>query len=116
MSRAMPLEQDEIQPGSGVGLGSARRTDSSVRVATEEAGELYEAWAARVRGYVRFRVRDESDAEDLVSEVFRRVVTKADAARSWSPASVDLQGHPQRRHRLLPTSPVPAPAGGFRST
>jgi RNA polymerase sigma-70 factor (ECF subfamily) len=76
MTRAMPLEPDAIPPASGVGLGSAGRTAVSVRVATEEAGELYEAWSARVRGYVRFRVRDASDAEDLVSEVFRRVVTQ----------------------------------------
>ena len=76
MTRAMPLEPDAIPTASGVGLGSARRTDASVRVATAEAGELYEAWSARVSGYVRFRVRDASDAEDLVSEVFRRVVTQ----------------------------------------
>ena len=76
MTRAMPLEPDAIPTASGVGLGSARRTDAGVRVATEEAGELYEAWSARVGGYVRFRVRDASDAEDLVSEVFRRVVTQ----------------------------------------
>ncbi len=46
-----------------------------IRPESLEAAALYEAWAPRVRGYVGFRVRDVSDQEDLVSEVFRRVVS-----------------------------------------
>ena len=50
-------------------------TMAGVRPERLEAAELYEAWVLRVRGYVAFRVRDASDAEDLVGEVFRRVVS-----------------------------------------
>jgi RNA polymerase sigma-70 factor (ECF subfamily) len=57
-----------------------------VRPETLEAAALYEAWAPRVRGYVSFRVRDLLDAEDLVSEVFRRVVS--------GPAPVDPAARP----------------------
>jgi RNA polymerase sigma-70 factor (ECF subfamily) len=46
-----------------------------VRPANDEAALLYEAFAARVRGYVAFRVREEADVDDLVGEVFRRVVS-----------------------------------------
>ena len=48
---------------------------AGVRPATLEVAALYEAWAQRVRGYIGFRVRDAADAEDLVGEVFRRVVS-----------------------------------------
>ncbi len=46
-----------------------------VRPDSLEAAALYEAWAPRVRRYVGFRVRDVLDQEDLVGEVFRRVVS-----------------------------------------
>lgn len=59
---------------------------AGVRPERLEAAELYEAWAVRVRGYVAFRVRDVSDAEDLVGEVFRRVVS--------GPAPVDAAARP----------------------
>ena len=50
-------------------------TVAGVRPASDEAAALYEAWAPRVGGYIRFRVADATDAEDLVGEVFRRVVS-----------------------------------------
>ena len=49
MTEAVSLEPDAIQPTSSVGLGSASRSGSA-RIATQEAAELYEAWAPRVRG------------------------------------------------------------------
>ena len=61
-------------------------TLAGVRPDSLEAAALYEAWAHRVRGYVEFRVRDVSDAEDLVSEVFSRVVR--------GPAPVDPAARP----------------------
>jgi RNA polymerase sigma-70 factor, ECF subfamily len=57
-----------------------------VRPERPEAAALYEAWAGRVRGYIGFRVRDVADAEDLVGEVFRRVVS--------GPAPSDPAAHP----------------------
>ena len=59
---------------------------AGVRPDSLEAAALYEAWAQRVRGYVGFRVSDAGEAEDLVSEVFSRVV--------GGPAPVDPAARP----------------------
>jgi RNA polymerase sigma-70 factor (ECF subfamily) len=47
----------------------------AVRPTAAEAERLFEAYAARVRGYVAFRVREPADVDDLTGEVFRRVVS-----------------------------------------
>jgi RNA polymerase sigma-70 factor (ECF subfamily) len=53
------------------GRGLPRAMD---RPRTDEAAQLYETYAARVRGYVAFRVREPADVDDLTAEVFRRAV------------------------------------------
>lgn len=81
-----------------------------VRPNSVEAAALYEAWAHRVRGYVAFRVRDMSDAEDLVGEVFRRVVSgPAPADPAARPAwifrvahNVVVDHYRRRRFSLVP--------------
>jgi RNA polymerase sigma factor (sigma-70 family) len=45
------------------------------RATDDEAGALFEAYGERIRGYIAFRVRGPEDAEDLASEVFRRLVS-----------------------------------------
>jgi RNA polymerase sigma-70 factor (ECF subfamily) len=39
-----------------------------------QAAALFETFEARIRGYVSFRVREPADVDDLIGEVFRRVV------------------------------------------
>jgi RNA polymerase sigma-70 factor (ECF subfamily) len=85
-----------------------------VRPESPEAAALYEAWAGRVRGYVGFRVRDVADAEDLVGEVFRRVVSgpvpSDPAARpAWIfrvAHNVVVDHYRRRRFPLLPAAVV----------
>jgi RNA polymerase sigma-70 factor (ECF subfamily) len=55
------------------------QADMTVRPATDrptpaQAAALFETYEARLRGYVAFRVREPADVDDLVGEVFRRVV------------------------------------------
>jgi RNA polymerase sigma-70 factor, ECF subfamily len=110
MSRVVALGRDDIQPAGTVGIGTSPRPLATVRVASDEAGALYEAWQARVRGYVRFRVRDEADADDLVAEVFRRVVSQpmpadAEARPAWIfrvAHNVVIDHYRRRRFPLLP--------------
>lgn len=64
-----------VEPVTPVATRHSKPTLAGVRPDSLEAAALYEAWARRVRGYVEFRVRDLSDVEDLVSEVFSRVVS-----------------------------------------
>jgi RNA polymerase sigma-70 factor, ECF subfamily len=80
------LEPVLVEPVTPRPLRGSNPTLAGVRPDTLEAAALYEAWAHRVRGYVEFRVRDVSDAEDLVSEVFSRVVR--------GPAPVDPAARP----------------------
>lgn len=92
MSRvyALPLPQREPPPGieppsiepvpdaagePAVVSAAGVRHLHGVRPAASEAADLFDAWAARVRGYISFRVGDPSDVDDLVGEVFRRVVS-----------------------------------------
>jgi RNA polymerase sigma factor, sigma-70 family len=75
VSRITALEPSPVESVTPPGSGRLSAVPAGVRPDTLEAAALYEAWAQRVGGYVRFRVADVSDAEDLVSEVFRRVVS-----------------------------------------
>lgn len=83
-----------------------------VRPERVEAAELYETWVHRVRGYVGFRVREPSDVEDLVGEVFRRVVSgPAPADPAARPAwifrvahNVVIDHYRHRRFSLVPAA------------
>ena len=107
MSRAIALEQEPVEPAT-----IASRSTAGVHIVPAEAAELYETWAPRVRGYVRFRVRDEADADDLIADVFRRVVASAmpadPAARpAWIfrvAHNVVVDHYRRRRFALLPSN------------
>jgi RNA polymerase sigma-70 factor (ECF subfamily) len=105
------LEPPLAEPVTPSGSAGPDATVAGVRPASDEAAALYEAWAPRVGGYIRFRVADATDAEDLVGEVFRRVVS--------GPAPVDPAARPawifrvahnvvidHYRHRRFPLLPV----------
>jgi RNA polymerase sigma-70 factor (ECF subfamily) len=57
----------QLEQGAGTQRDTARPTAA-------EAARLFEAYAARVRGYVAFRVREPADVDDLTADVFRRAV------------------------------------------
>ena len=80
------LDPPLAEPVTPHGSAGHDATVAGVRPASGEAAALYEAWAPRVGGYIRFRVADATDAEDLVGEVFRRVVS--------GPAPVDPAARP----------------------
>ena len=44
-----------------------------------DAGQIYEEFQPKVRAYVRGKIQDPYDAEDLVSAVFMKVVQKLDS-------------------------------------
>lgn len=98
---------EPVTPSGSVGPDA---TVAGVRPASDEAAALYEAWAPRVGGYIRFRVADATDAEDLVGEVFRRVVSgPAPVDPAARPAwifrvahNVVVDHHRRRRFPLLP--------------
>ena len=121
MSRvfALPLPQQEPRPGlepvsplapDAIARPVTGRTQPGVRPAAAEAADLYQAWAHRVRGYICFRVREPSDVDDLVGEVFRRVVSgPAPADPGARPAwifrvthNVVVDHYRRRRFALLP--------------
>lgn len=102
----------------GGGADGVTARGAGVRPASDEAALLYEAYEARVRGYVAFRVREAADVDDLVGEVFRRVVS--------GPAPADMNARPawifrvthnvvvdhyrrRRRFALLPDSLLERP-------
>lgn len=85
-SSTSSLEPPLAEPVTPSGSAGPDATVAGVRPASDEAAALYEAWAPRVGGYIRFRVADATDAEDLVGEVFRRVVS--------GPAPVDPAARP----------------------
>jgi RNA polymerase sigma-70 factor (ECF subfamily) len=111
-SRISALKQSPIESIAPPGAARSDATLVGVRPESHEAAALYEAWAHRVRGYVRFRVRDVSDAEDLVGEVFRRVVSgPAPSDPAARPAwifrvahNVVVDHYRRRRFPLLPTT------------
>jgi RNA polymerase sigma-70 factor (ECF subfamily) len=51
-----------------------RASPAGVRPTAAQAATLFEAYEARLRGYVAFRVREPADVDDLIGEVFRRAV------------------------------------------
>jgi len=112
VTRISDLQASASESVTPPGLGRSNATLAGVRPASGEAAALYEAWSHRVRGYVAFRVRDTSDAEDLVGEVFRRVVSgpvPADpAARpAWIfrvAHNVVVDHYRRRRFPLLPAA------------
>ena len=63
-----------------------RGARGSTRATPEEAAALFEAYGERVRRYVAFRVRSPEDAEDLTSDVFRRILS--------SPVPIDPGARP----------------------
>jgi RNA polymerase sigma-70 factor, ECF subfamily len=108
ISALVPPLAEPVTPSGSAGPDA---TVAGVRPASGEAAALYEAWAPRVGGYIRFRVADATDAEDLVGEVFRRVVS--------GPAPVDPAARPawifrvahnvvvdHYRHRRFPLLPA----------
>jgi RNA polymerase sigma-70 factor (ECF subfamily) len=106
------LEPPLAEPVSSTGSAGPDATVAGVRPASGEAAALYEAWAPRVGGYIRFRVADATDAEDLVGEVFRRVVSgPAPADPAARPAwifrvahNVVVDHYRRRRFPLLPVT------------
>jgi len=108
ISVLVPPLAEPVTPSGSAGPDA---TVAGVRPASGEAAALYEAWVPRVGGYIRFRVADATDAEDLVGEVFRRVVS--------GPAPVDPAARPawifrvahnavvdHYRHRRFPLLPA----------
>jgi RNA polymerase sigma-70 factor, ECF subfamily len=61
---ARAIQLDQVDEG---GRRAGRPTPA-------QAATLFEAYEARLRGYVAFRVREPADVDDLVGDVFRRVV------------------------------------------
>src|SRR6185437_15741815 len=60
---AAPREGAASIPGHSAGRRPAPLDRAGVRPTGHEAAGLYEAYAARVRGYISFRVRDPDDAD-----------------------------------------------------
>ena len=54
---------------------AGRTARGATRATPEEAAALYEAFGERIRRYIAFRVRSPEDAEDLTSDVFRRILS-----------------------------------------
>lgn len=52
-----------------------------------DAGQIYEEFQPKVRAYVRGKIHDPHDADDLVSAVFMKVVQKLD---SFDPAKASV--------------------------
>ena len=52
-----------------------------------DAGQIYEEFQPKVRAYVRGKIHDPHDAEDLVSAVFMKVVQKLD---TFDPAKASV--------------------------
>lgn len=68
------------------GASAERGARGSTRATAEEAAALFETYGERVRRYVAFRVRSPEDAEDLTSDVFRRILS--------SPVPIDPGARP----------------------
>lgn len=63
---------DEPRPE---GSSPERAARGATRATPEEAAALFDAFGERIRRYVAFRVRSPEDAEDLTSDVFRRILS-----------------------------------------
>ncbi len=57
------------------GAPADRASRGAARATPDEAAALYDAFGERIRRYIAFRVRSPEDAEDLTSDVFRRVLS-----------------------------------------
>ncbi len=83
------------------------------RPSAADAATLFEEHEPTIRRYVAFRVADRRDVDDLVGEVFRRLVTgpapvDAGARRAWllRVAHNVVVDHYRRRRRLDPLALV----------
>jgi RNA polymerase sigma factor (sigma-70 family) len=108
--RIVAVKQSPVEVVTPAGPERAHPPLAGVKPDSLEAAALYEAWADRVRGYVAFRVRDLSDADDLVGEVFRRVVSgPAPTDPAARPAWIFRVTHnvvvDHYRHRRFPLLP-----------
>jgi RNA polymerase sigma-70 factor (ECF subfamily) len=56
----------------------ADHTNRTAIIGAGEFQELYEAYYKRVYNYISFRINNHQDTEDLVSQVFERVIDKYD--------------------------------------
>jgi RNA polymerase sigma-70 factor, ECF subfamily len=54
---------------------AGRAARGATKATADEAASLYEDFSERIRRYIAFRVRSPEDAEDLTSDVFRRVLS-----------------------------------------
>lgn len=79
------------------------------RATPDQAAALFEAYGERIRRYIAFRVRSADDAEDLTSEVFRRLVSgpvpvEPDARPAWlfRVAHNAIVDHYRRRRFTVP--------------
>ncbi len=110
LSRFPALKQPSLESIPATATDRSETVIAGVRPEQHEAAALYEAWAPRVRGYIGFRVRDPADVDDLVSEVFRRVVSGpapsvADARPAWIfrvAHNVVVDHYRRRRFPILP--------------
>src|SRR4051794_1237299 len=59
----------------GVDVADERADDATRRPTATEAAALFETYEVRLRRYVAFRVREPADVDDLIGDVFRRVVS-----------------------------------------
>lgn len=75
MSRISVLGSPAVEPVEPTDPPRPAVALPGVRPDHREAAALYEAFGERVRRYIRFRVRDQADADDLVGDVFQRVVS-----------------------------------------
>jgi RNA polymerase sigma-70 factor (ECF subfamily) len=92
--------------GAGSAVGPARAV---TRATPDEAGALFEAYGERIRRYIAFRVRSDADAEDLASEVFRRLMSgpvpvEPEARPAWlfRVAHNAIVDHYRRRRFIVP--------------
>ncbi len=86
----------ELKRRPGLGRDDAEGPDNAVqtrpigrgatRATPDEAALLFEAYGERIRRYIAFRVRSPEDAEDLASDVFRRVLS--------APVPIDAAARP----------------------
>jgi RNA polymerase sigma-70 factor (ECF subfamily) len=74
LKRRPGLGRDDAEgPGDAVQTRPIGR--GATRATPDEAALLFEAYGERIRRYIAFRVRSPEDAEDLASDVFRRVLS-----------------------------------------
>ena len=88
---------------------AARDPAGATRATPDDASALFEAYGERIRRYIAFRVRSPDDADDLTSEVFRRLVSgpvpvEAGARPAWlfRVAHNAIVDHYRRRRFTIP--------------